>query len=370
MREHANLPLSMRIAVPATSANVGAGFDCAAVALGLYDTIELTLNPTGGIHVELQGEGADELPRDQQHTVVATMLDALSSNGFPAPGVRMRCHNRIAQGRGLGSSAAAVVAGLVAAQVAMHGKSVLGARVDAPAFDGSVVDGSAVGRSVVEGTAAAGAPACVQWFALADEHAGHLLNQAAALEGHADNAAACLFGALAITHQLPASQQPSHANANQKPSAKRWQATTFTVDPRVQVGLFIPGQHVATQQARQVLPPRVPLADAAANAGAAALLPTALQGRADLLVAATQDRLHQQYRASLMAASAELIATLRSQGLAAYLSGAGPTVAVLGYDEPGSSWQQLADTASAHAAAGMRYTQLPLAHHGVQVAVL
>lgn len=275
MRCEALPPRTVTVRAPATSANVGAGFDAAALALDLFDQTTITVAPSGPIVVEIDGVGSDTLPRDHTHTVVRVLLERLHQLGFPTPGVRVHALNRIPQGAGLGSSAAAVVTGLLAAQ--------------------AVATGSIEVQHKVE----------------------QILDAAAAQEGHADNAAACLLGGLVIAH--PA--QPAQPG--------RWSAQRLPVDARVQAVLWVPTTQVPTERARQALPPRVPLADAASNVAAAALLAPALAGRVELLHPATADHLHQQYRAGLMPDSAALVQRLREQGGAAFFSGAGPSVALL-----------------------------------------
>jgi homoserine kinase len=257
------------IRVPATSANLGPGFDALGLALSLYD--ELTARVTsGGLEVEVSGEGAD-VPRNENHLVVRAMRAAFDHLGGQPPGLALQCDNHIPQGRGLGSSAAAIVAGVLLAR-------------------GLVIDG---------------ADGCPD---------GQVLALAAGLEGHPDNVAACLLGGLTI-----AWVSDNRALALRRPC-------TDDVVPVLLVAPFT----AATQTARGLLPDQVPHADATANAARAALLVAALTGDpADVLLAATEDRLHQPYRASAMPQTADLVAVLRRQSLAAVVSGAGPSVLVL-----------------------------------------
>jgi homoserine kinase len=260
---------SVRVRVPATSANLGPGFDALGLALALHD--ELTARVTsGGLQVEVSGEGAD-LPRDENHLVVRAMRAAFDQLGGQPPGLVLRCENHIPQGRGLGSSAAAIVAGVLLARAL-------------------VMDG---GNHFTD---------------------GQVLALAAALEGHPDNVAACLLGGLTIAwtagDQALAARRPCSAD----------------VLPVLLVAPFT----AATHTARGLLPDHVPHADAAANAARAALLVAGLTGDpAGLLLAATEDRLHQPYRAPAMPQTADLVAVLRRGGLAAVVSGAGPSVLVL-----------------------------------------
>jgi homoserine kinase len=261
----------VRVRVPATSANLGPGFDAIGLALALHDEVEAEVTGSG-LAVEVSGEGADTAAAGERHLVVRAMRAAFAANaGGQPPGLALRCVNAIPQGRGLGSSAGAVVAGLLAARAL--------ARIRSPE-------------------------------SLPDDA---LLALAAKLEGHADNAAACLAGGLTVAW-----------NPGAGPRAVRLEPL-----PAIVPVLCVPVESVPTTAARRALPPTVPHADAAANAGRAALLVTALTQAPDLLLDATQDVLHQPYRAPLMPATADLIGRLRSAGIAAVLSGAGPSVLAL-----------------------------------------
>jgi homoserine kinase len=261
---------SVGVRVPATSANLGPGFDALGLALSLHD--ELTARVTsGGLEVEVSGEGGGSVPRDENHLVVRAMRTAFDHLGGQPPGLALRCDNHIPQARGLGSSAAAIVAGVLLARALV---------VDGP---GNCPD-------------------------------EQVLALAAALEGHPDNVAACLLGGLTIAW-----------TSGDRAIALRRRCTA-DVMPVLLVAPFT----TATQAARGLLPDQVPHADAAANAARAALLVAALTGDpADVLLAATEDRLHQPYRASAMPQTADLVGMLRRQGLAAVVSGAGPSVLVL-----------------------------------------
>ena len=259
----------MQVRVPATSANLGPGFDALGLALGLFD--DLTVRVTdGGIAVDVAGEGAHEVPRTAEHLVVRAMQATFARLGGQPGGIGLHAVNRIPHGRGLGSSASAICAGIIAARALTVG-----------------------GEETLDDAAA---------FALADE-----------LEGHPDNVAAAMFGGLTIAWT------GSHGV----------RALRLEPSPEVLPVVFLPAGRLSTAQARTLLPPTVPHADAAANAGRAALLVEALTRRPDLLLDATQDRLHQAYRAPAMKASAELVSALRSAGIPAVISGAGPSVLAL-----------------------------------------
>jgi homoserine kinase len=259
----------VRVRVPATSANLGPGFDSFGLALGRYDDVVVRVTD-GGLRVDIAGEGAASLPRDESHLVVRALRAGFDLLGGQPRGLEIVCANRIPHRRGLGSSAAAIVCGLVAARALAVG-----------------------GMERV-----------------ADER---LLDVATEIEGHPDNVAACLYGGFTITWQ-----------ANGRPQVLR-----LDPSPEVVPLLFISPDELSTEKARGLLPESVPHADAADNAARAALLGQALTSRPDLLFAGTEDRLHQDYRAPAMPDSYELVQRLRSAGLAAVVSGAGPTVLVL-----------------------------------------
>ncbi|MCX4746749.1 homoserine kinase [Kitasatospora sp. NBC_01287] len=266
---------AVRVRVPATSANLGPGFDAFGLALGLYDDIVVRVADSG-LTVDIAGEGAETLARDERHLVVRAMRAAFDRLGGQPRGLEVVCANRIPHGRGLGSSSAAICAGIVAA------------------------------RAVTIGGPAALDDAAV--LALASE-----------LEGHPDNVAACLAGGFTIAW------------------TDEDRARAVRLDPAAEVVpvVFVPATEVLTETARGLLPKTVPLADAAANAGRSALLVEALTRRPELLLPATEDRLHQDYRAAAMPDSAALVAALRSEGVPAVISGAGPTVLAL-TDEAGA----------------------------------
>lgn len=256
-------PITVR--VPASSANLGPGFDTLGLALALYD--EVTVEAVGdSLVVQVQGQGAADVPRDERHLVVSSMRRAFDALGESPAGLRISCVNVIPHGRGLGSSAAAIVGGLIAARCLVEG-----------------------GRDRLDDDAL---------LALAND-----------IEGHPDNVAAALLGGLTIAW--------TEAGVGK----------AVRLDARIGVSVFIPPVAVSTHTARGVLPAKVSHGDAAANAGKAALLVAALVGgRADVLLAATQDRLHQDYRAPEMPASHEFMSSLRASGVPAIISGAGPTV--------------------------------------------
>jgi homoserine kinase len=258
---------TVRVAAPATSANLGPGFDSFALALELRDVVEAQVG-TGGIQVDVTGEGSADLPRDETHLVARATRAALDSVGVPQPGLRLRCRNAIPQGRGLGSSAAAIVSGIRLADALLGG----------------------------------GAFSADRALALASE-----------FEGHPDNVAACLLGSFTLARVDP-----------EGPRAVR-----LEVHPDIGAALFIPPFELSTALARGLLPPEVSHRVASANAARAALLVAALTARPDLLHAATADALHQDFRRPAMPETLALVDALRAAGEAAVVSGAGPTVLVL-----------------------------------------
>jgi homoserine kinase len=270
----------VRVRTPATSANLGPGFDTLGLALTLYD--DLSARVTGDSWtVSVTGEGAGELPTDESHLVVRAMLATFDELGGRPAGVAVECVNRIPQARGLGSSSAAIVGGVQLARALVREQ-------------------------------------------LDDEVA---LRIAARLEGHPDNVAPCLLGGFTIAWT----------------EASGSRAVRLDVAPGVQPTHFVPQERGLTATARAALPSAVPHADAAFNTGRAALLVHALTREPELLFTATEDRLHQGYRAEAMPGTASLVASLRSVGVAAVVSGAGPTVLALSPVpadfRPGTEWR-------------------------------
>ena len=258
---------TVEVSVPATSANLGPGFDSLGIALGIRDVLSAEVAGRRGLEVTVSGMGAAEVPLDESHLVYRAMCEAFAEMGCEVPGIRLRCDNRIPHSRGLGSSAAAIVGGICLARGLVAGGSLL-------------MDDEAV-------------------FALA-----------ARLEGHPDNVAPAFYGGFTIALS----------------DGEGFTATGVSVDPRVRAVVFVPPEPLDTKVARGLLPAGVPHADAAADAGRAALLVVALGGRPELLLPATRDYLHQAYREPAMPASLRLVQELRRDGVAAVVSGAGPTV--------------------------------------------
>jgi homoserine kinase len=277
------------VRVPASSANLGPGFDSLGLAFDLRDVLTVqavaSAGSAPGVAVVVDGEGAAAVPLDESHLVVRSIRAGLAHAGVAQPGLRLQCTNAIPHGRGLGSSSAAIVAGLVAARGLLP--------------DPAMLDDGAV-------------------FELAT-----------AMEGHPDNAAATLFGGFTVAWTEGVGERGARGAAR---------AVQVPLDASIRAVLCVPDGKLATSRARAMLPARVPHGDAAFNAGRAALLVEALSRRPDVLSAATQDRLHQDQRAPAMPHTAALLRAVRAAGGAAVVSGAGPSLLVLGTgDGPASA---------------------------------
>lgn len=258
------------VRVPATCANLGPGFDALGLAVDLCDDLELEAT-TGGVEIQARGEGADSVPTGEEHLVVRALRRGLDHAGAPQVGVRLRSTNRIPHGRGLGSSAAATVAGLLLAR-------------------GLVAEPDALDDDTV-------------------------LQLACEFEGHPDNAAPALLGGVVLSWMR----------------GQRARSIPLTVaDHVLRPLILLPRVTLSTHVARSLLPAEVPHGDAVHNAARSALLVHALAaGDRDLLLEATEDRLHQEQRAPGMPQSVELMRVLRQEGVPAVISGAGPSVMVL-----------------------------------------
>ena len=265
-----NLPAGLlaTAVVPASSANLGPGFDSLGLALSLYDEIQAETTDSG-LAIEVTGEGVGQVPDDESHLVVRAIRRGLAAGGVSVSGLNIKCRNVIPHSRGLGSSAAAVVGGLAVANglIAQSGSQPL------------TLD--------------------------------QLVQLSSEFEGHPDNASAAVLGGAVVSWTEPG---PAYA------------AAPLTLHPDIHLFPAIPQVRSSTAETRAVLPEQIAHKDATFNVSRAALLVVALTQRPDLLMAATEDVMHQPQRAAAMPASAEYLAMLRRSGVAAVLSGAGPAV--------------------------------------------
>ena len=268
-----------QISVPATSANIGPGFDCFGIALELRDRYAAQVLDDETFDVDVTGEGADEVKKDAKNLVIKSMLRGFEHMGAKPRGIALRALNVIPHGRGLGSSASAIVGGL------------------------------ALARSLV----------LTGEQYMSDEE---LITLATELEGHPDNVAAAFYGGATL-----AWSESKTSSVGETKNIGR--AVSLRVDDRIKALLLVPNNQLATAKARKLLPEIIPHQDAVLNSSRTALLVHALAERPDLLFIATEDLLHQKYRAQAMPKTIALVEKLRGAGLAAVVSGAGPSVMVL-----------------------------------------
>lgn len=295
---------SVSVCVPATSANLGSGFDVAGIALDYADSLVFTLDDSlddsQDVRVIIHGEGEDTLPKDETHLVVRAFRKACEAFGLPRLRFTLEAHNRIPQARGMGSSASAIVSGVAAAWAFAHN---------------------------------------------GDLNKQAIFELASSIEGHPDNVAPAVFGGLTTSWK----------------NGDEFHTVRYGVSKQIRATIFVPNFTLSTQMARQALPEKVPYADAVFNVSRACLLPIAFGdfgdfsafadscdfgdsaaacdscakttlSRNDLLFTATQDAIHQPYRASLMQPTWDLVKALRDKGFAAAISGAGSCAAVF-YEE-------------------------------------
>ena len=299
------------VAVPATTANLGPGFDSMGMALDLWDEVEVHAT-TRATSVVVEGEGADDVEKGDDNLIVRALRLALDRVGAPQVGIRMHCTNRIPHSRGLGSSASAIVAGVVAARALIGDPTVL----------------------------------------TPDE----VLDIGTEMEGHPDNVAPAVLGGATI------------AWMGLEGTVKRARAVRLDPPDIIRPVAFIPDFELKTSAARAALPSSVPHADACFNVSRAALLTALLSGASadagegplhGLLMDATEDRLHQDARRPAMEPSLALVDWLRGAGMAAVVSGAGPTVLSLEDVDP-----QIREDARK---AGWRVLALPVAATGARI---
>ncbi len=260
---------SVSVRVPASAANLGPGFDCLGLALDIWN--EVSFRPGGrGISIMIEGEGVEELPHDDTNLILKAAMHLYEAENVLFPqGIEIECHNHVPVSSGLGSSSAAVIAGLLGAKKLLRS-------------------------------------------AISDRD---LLALAVEFEGHADNVAACLLGGLVIASR----------------SAGGWIAERIPIQP-LNLVVVLPKISLSTRQARAALPKTVSYHDAVSNLANTALLVHALrEGRKDLLNAAMQDSLHQPYRLKLIPGAEQAIQAAYAAGAyGAALSGAGPSLFAFG----------------------------------------
>lgn len=260
------------VRIPATSANLGPGFDTLGLALSFYDDYAVETLDTG-LKIEVTGEGAADVAKDESNLIFKTIKYVFDQLGEKLPGLKLTCHNQIPHGRGMGSSGAAVAGGVMLAAGLLSEKHKLSEK--------------------------------------------QLLQFATDIEGHPDNVAPALFGGLTIAWMDETG--PHHKK--------------LSVHRGVSPIVMVPPNQMSTKLARSLQPESVPHTDAVFNVSRSALLVAALIQSPELLFAATEDRLHQNYRASAMPETSALIEKLRQAGHPAVVSGAGPSVLVL-EDDP------------------------------------
>ena len=296
------------VKVPATSANLGPGFDSFAIALEKRDRYIAQVLDEKTLDIDVAGEGADEVSKDEKNLLVKAIYKGWEFQGLSKkeyPGLALRALNNLPHGRGLGSSASAIVGGLV------------------------------LSRSLVVGGA----------DRMSDQE---ILTLATQMEGHPDNVAAALYGGAVLSWS----------------GAELAEAIKLEVSPRITAVAFIPANNVPTSKARKMLPETVPHQDAVNNSINTAILTQALTNRPDLLLKATKDYLHQSYRESAMPKSFALMSKLRAAGVPAFISGAGPTVLALLVDADLN--HQLEDLVKA-AGTGFSVENLDISRVGYQV---
>lgn len=274
--------IAVGVRSPASSANLGPGFDAVGLALGVWDDYAAEVGGAG-LRIEVSGESAERVPRDERHLVYRCLARGLAELGHAVPdGLLLTCHNRVPHSRGMGSSATAAVAGFALA---------------------GALDAVARGEVSSDGTPRVDLD---------------LVNELAArTEGHPDNSSASVFGGMTLSWSDDVGAGTGVHTAR------------VAVHPDVVPLVLVPDIELSTAAARAALPTEMPLKNAALNAGRAALLVEAMTRRPELLLPATRDWLHQDYRRIAYPATMRVVDGLRDRGVPAVVSGAGPTVMVL-----------------------------------------
>lgn len=257
------------VSVPATTANLGAGYDALGIALELRDLVSAQFNQSGEIKVSVSGMGSNNLPNNQNHLIAKTIIDTAKKFGKVTSGLIINCQNAIPQGRGLGSSAAAIVAGMLLTRELLEEESI-------------------------------------------DDN--FIIQSASQIEGHPDNVSSCLMGGLTISWKTP---------------NEEYNTRSLNVNPAIIPVVGVPDTQLSTKTARGLIPSLIPHNDAVFNSARTALLVAALVADTSSLFDATDDKLHQPYRRSAYLESMQLVDLLRANNIAACISGAGPTVLAL-----------------------------------------
>ena len=297
------------IKVPATSANLGPGFDSFAIALEKRDRYIAQVLDEKTLDIDVVGQGEAEVPKDHRNLVVQSIHKGWEFLGITKkdiPGLALRALNELPHGRGLGSSASAIVGGLILARTLVVGGS----------------------------------------ERMSDED---VLDLATEIEGHPDNAAAAIYGGAVIAWKDQFAQ-----------------SIKLEISNRISAIAFVPSNTVATNKARKMLPEQIPFSDAVQNSINTAILTQALTSRPDLLLPATEDYLHQNYRKEAMPKSYALMSKLRAAGVPAFISGAGPTVMAFRVDANIDNENDLVDLAKV-AGEGFAMETLDISQSGYQV---
>ncbi len=295
---------SITIRVPATTANLGPGFDCLGLALDLWNEVKIERFGSG-IAVEVTGEGADQLPTDESNLIAESIFYFFKTVGARAPeDLHIRCRNDIPLSSGLGSSSAAVLSGLLGANELLGGP-----------------------RSTEQ-----------------------ILRLAAQLEGHPDNVAPAIMGGLTVV--ATAGNEIFTAEIETAP---------------LPVTVVVPAVKLSTQDARRAIPDKVRISDAVFNVSRTALVVESLRtGDLELLRRVMDDRLHQPYRTKLIPGAADAIRAAQEAGAAAALSGAGPGVVAFSAQGAGGVGSVMVN-AFAAAGVQARVFELTIARRGANV---
>ena len=282
------MPESVKIRVPATTANCGPGFDAVGIACTLYNELQISWAPAAQIQIEVTGEGAGYIPATADNIIVKAVKQVFKRVGQKNRGISLQLHNHIPLSRGLGSSAAAIVSGLFAAN-------------------------EITGRQLSN---------------------DDLLLMATAMEGHPDNVAPALLGGITVSIM----------------EGEQVRCLRFVPPQPMSMIVAVPDFHLSTKAARQVLPQTVPFQHAVYNVSRSALLIGALcQGEMSLLRQALKDKLHQPYREKLIPGMMDVLDAATEAGAwGAALSGAGPCLIAFADQKQGAIGEAMVSAFGAH----------------------